>query len=805
MVRLFLRAILLLILLFIFGVVVVGYVVFVRLFGDMPKISSISDYKPPSVSSVYANNGALIGEFFVERRYPIKIEQVPQQVKQAVLAAEDVAFYSHPGINPLSILRAALKNLESGQVAQGGSTITQQVVKNLLLSPEKTVERKLKEAILSYQLEKSLSKDDIFEIYLNQIYFGNGAYGIKAAAKEYFHKELDALTLAEAALLAGLPKAPSLYSPLVDKEAATRRRRYVLQRMVEAGFISSDESAAALREEMIVYHSEVEKRFMAAPYFLREFREQFKKSFPQFDLERDGLKVHTTLDLEADRLVVESLRRGLRSVDKRIGWRGPIASGVGAERFISEFVSANRDLKSQKYPEPVCALVTEWDQTHKKANVQLDGDTFGTVDLSDAEWANKRVDADGNKRVVPVTSALRVGDVIEVSGDVSHLSLDQKPEIEGAALLLNPNDGSILALQGGYSYVEGGFNRVTQAKRQPGSAFKSFVYLAAIKDFGYTPATIVQDVPRSFRVGTDIWEPKNYDGKYLGPITLQKGLEQSRNLIVADLISHFGVDPIIKLARAMGVQSELGRNLSLALGTSEVTLFELVRAYGVFAGGGVLQPTKVVTTIESGDGAILYSSSMGAPGGVGPKRVVDENSAFVLTHMLTGVVQRGTATKLKELGRPVAGKTGTTNDQMDAWFIGFTPRYVCGVWVGFDKRRNIGSKETGGKIAAPIWLDIMKGYLAEKEEVERRQRAQLAEREAEDYGITLVSQSDEVAQVSTFPVPQGVTPYLVNRYSGSETSREDPDGITMYFLKGSRPNAPQSREEQDVEGYLYGE
>lgn len=805
MVRLFLRALLLLILLLTFGVVVIGYIVFVRLLGDMPQIASISDYKPPSVSSVYASSGELIGEFFVERRYPIKIEQVPQHVRQAVLAAEDVAFYSHPGINPLSIVRAALKNLESGQAAQGGSTITQQVVKNLLLSPEKTVERKLKEAILSYQLEKSLSKDNIFEIYLNQIYFGNGAYGIKAAAQEYFHKDLDALTLSEAALLAGLPKAPSLYSPLVNREAATRRRKYVLQRMEEAGYISRDEEASALKEEIVAYHSEVEKRFMAAPYFLREFREQFKKSFPQFNLERDGLKVHTTLDLEADRLMVQSLKRGLRSVDKRIGWRGPIASGVGVEKFRNEYVTSSSDIQVQKFDEPVPALVTGLEWSKRQAKVQIGFGTGATVDLNDAEWANRQVDPQGNKRAVSLMSALRVGDVIEVSGDISHLSLDQTPEIEGAAVLINPHDGSVLALQGGYSYVEGGFNRVTQAKRQPGSAFKPFVYLTAIKDFGYTPASIVQDVPRSFRVGTDIWEPKNYDGKYLGPITLQKGLEQSRNLIVADLISHFGVDPIIKLARSMGVESELGRNLSLALGTSEVTLFELTRAYGVFAAEGVLQPTKLVTKIESGDGAILYSSAMGLIGGVGPKRVIDENSAFVMTHMLTGVVQRGTATKLKELGRPVAGKTGTTNDQMDAWFIGFTPRYVCGVWVGFDKRRNIGAKETGGKIAAPIWLDIMKAYIEEKEEVEKKQRIQLAEREAEDYAITLISQSNDVGRISAFPVPQGVTPYLVNRYSGYETSREDPDGITMYFLKGSRPNEPQSSEEQGVEEYLYGE
>jgi penicillin-binding protein 1A len=805
MVRIFIRAILLLILLSTFGVMVVGYIVFVRLFGDMPQIASISDYKPPSVSSVYASGGELIGEFFVERRYPIKIEEVPQLVRQAVLAAEDVDFYSHPGINPFSILRAALKNLESGQAAQGGSTITQQVVKNLLLSPEKTVERKLKEAILSYQLEKSLSKDNIFEIYLNQIYFGNGAYGIKAAAKEYFHKDLSALTLAEAALLAGLPKAPSLYSPIVNKEAAIRRRKYVLERMEEEGLISRDEEEVALKEEIVAYHSEVEKRFMAAPYFLREFREQFKKFFPQYDLERDGLKVHTTLDLEADRLVVGALRRGLRSVDKRIGWRGPIASGVNVQKFQSDFVSSKRDLQAQRFDELVPALVTGLEWSKRQASVQIGVDTAAIVDLHDAEWANRQVDAQGNKRAVSLMSALRVGDVIEVSGDISHLSLDQTPEIEGAAVLLNPHDGSVLALQGGYSYVEGGFNRVTQARRQPGSAFKPFVYLTAIKDFGYTPATIVQDTPRSFRVGTDIWEPKNYDGKYLGPITLQKGLEQSRNLIVADLISHFGVDPIIKLAHSMGIESELGRNLSLALGTSEVTLFELARAYGVFAAGGVLQPAKLVTRIESTNGDILYSSAMGSIAGFAPKRVFDENSAFVMTHMLTGVVQRGTATKLKELGRPVAGKTGTTNDQMDAWFIGFTPRYVCGVWVGFDKRRNIGAKETGGKIAAPIWLDIIKAYTEEKEEVEKKQRIQLAEREAEDYGIALISQSNEGGQVSTFAVPQGVTPYLVNRYSGYETSREDPDGITMYFLKGSRPNASQSTEEQGVEEYLYGE
>jgi penicillin-binding protein 1A len=799
MVRFFLRAFLLLMLLLILSVVLIIYVIYARFLSDLPQITSISDYRPPAVSSVLAEDGTLIAEYFVERRYPVPLAKIPEKIKHAIIAAEDTSFYSHPGINPLSIVRAAFKNLESGQASQGGSTITQQVVKNLLLSPEKTIERKVKEAILSYQLEKSLSKDGILEIYLNQIYFGNGAHGIKAAAQEYFHKSLEELTLAESALLAGMPKAPSLYSPLSNWEGAKNRQKYVLQRMREAGFVSAEEADAAVLEDYKVFKSDSERRFLAAPFFLRELKNHFVRQFPGIDLERDGIQVTTTLDLAADKLAAQSLRSGLRNVDKRRGWRGPLVSNVEESKFLEHYATVSSGSGEDiTFDEPQSALLQSLDLVKGVAKVLIAPKVEGVLDLKSSRWADTRINQEDQRYVKSVFQTLQKGDVIEVSGHLGKLRLDQSPKIEGAIVLLDPHSGRVLSLIGGYDYARGEFNRVTQAQRQPGSAFKPFVYLTAIKDYEYTPASIVRDAPKTFRVGDKYWTPKNYDGKFMGNITLQKALEQSRNLVVISLASHFGIEPVMKIAKSMGIQSPLGANLSLALGSSEVNLNELVRAYGVLPAGGILHPTRMISEIKDRNGNVIYDYRKETTSKA--ERIIKESVAFVMSHMMRGVIERGTATKLKELKKPVAGKTGTTNDQMDAWFVGFTPQYVCGVWVGFDQKKNIGAKETGGKIAVPIWLNFMSKYLDKKENYDYDARVTEAQQEAKDMGIEYVE--PKKAKTSEFVVPDGVVPYRINKYNGAEASRGDPNGILLYFLKGTKPPKYQPPVEQEVESYL---
>ncbi len=768
---------------------------------DLPRLARIEDYQPPAVSRVLARDGTLIAEFFAEKRYPVKLSEVPDRVRKAFLAAEDASFYSHHGIDPVSIARAVYKNLQSGNAKQGASTITQQVVKNLLLTPEKSLVRKAKEAILSYRLERRFSKDEIFEIYLNQIFFGNGAYGIKAASRIYFHKELPELTVAEAAMLAGLPKAPSSYSPLRNMEKAKVRQGTVLGQMREAGFITEAEMQKAEQEKIAVYPASQQNIF-ASPYYVGEIRRVFAEKWRDLDLDTDGLEIVTAVDPRADQLALQALRLGLREVDKRRGWRGPLAT-MSQKEYLAKYG------KVELVPDsPLPAYVRS---VTKGVALVLVGEREYSINLQESGWAKKFLDSNDEARFGEPGSVLKPGDIIEVafredskqaSGADGRrplkLLLDQTPQIEGAIVLIDPLSGEVRSMTGGYDYNHSQFNRVTQSLRQPGSSFKPIVYLAAIDKFSYTPSTIVHDTPRSFRVGDTVWTPANFDEKFLGPITLRTALEKSRNLVSADIVSRIGVDAAIEYARLLGITSPMGRNLSLSLGSSEVSPLEITRAYGVFPAKGILFDSVFVTKITDRFGKVLYDYTAEKPEQA--KRVINENSAFVMANMMKGVVERGTGYKVKELGRPVAGKTGTSNDQMDAWFVGYTPQWVCGVWVGFDQKKAIGSKETGGVVSAPIWLSFMRDFLNAEEARAASELEREARLEAEQLGIEY--RPPKVERQLDFAVPEGVEPFWVSKHSGARASAGAAGAIVEYFVKGTEPD---QNAHISSEGSEYGE
>jgi penicillin-binding protein 1A len=760
-----------------------GYYYLVR---DLPKLSRIEDYKPPAVTRVLASDGSLMAEFYSERRYPVKFAEVPEVVRKAFLAAEDASFYSHHGIDPVSILRAVIKNMQSGAVKQGASTITQQVVKNLLLSSEQSFVRKGKEAILSYRLERRFSKDEIFEIYLNQIFFGNTAYGIKAAGRIYFHKELPEITLGEAAMLAGLPKAPSEYSPVKNLKKARQRQAQILTQMVEAGFITDQQRRDAINEELKVYPASQQNVF-ASPYYVGEIRRVFAETWKNLDLDSDGLEITTAVDPQADQAAQAALRQGLREVDKRRGWRGPKGRMTEAEyeqRYGSVTLIENN---------PTPALVKASSGGIAKVRV---GNQDYNVDLNEAGWAKKFLEKDESNRFASPADIVRGGDIIEValrrpmsSGKHQEsaplkVMLDQTPDIEGAVVLIDPRNGEVRAMAGGYDYTQSQFNRVTQSLRQPGSTFKPVLYLAAIDKFNYTPSTIMMDQARTFRVGDTFWTPANFDEKFLGPITLRTALEKSRNLVSADIVSRIGVDAAISYARLLGIKSPLGRNLSLSLGSSEVTPLELTRAYSVFAAKGVLFDSVFVEKIKDRYGQAIYESS--AEGASKARQVISENSAFIMANMMKGVVDHGTGYRIKELGRPVAGKTGTSNDQMDTWFIGYTPSWVCGVWVGFDQKKQIGPKETGGVVAAPIWLYFMRDFLQQSNAATISGLEREAKSEADKLGIEYVAPT--ITEQLDFSVPEGVEPFWISKSTGARLAQGSAGAFLEYYAKGTAPD-----------------
>ncbi len=803
---------------------VVGLFFYFRLTRDLPKLEKISDYQPKAVTSIYADDGTLIAEHYDERRYPIDFKDIPLRVRHAFLAAEDASFYTHPGIDLISIARAAWVNFRKKSLAQGASTITQQMVRSLVLSKERSWERKVKEAILAYRIEKALTKDEIFSIYLNEIYLGSHAYGVNSAAKVHFHKELADLTLGEAAFLAGLPTKPSYWVKLEHREEAFRQQQRVLERMLENGMISTAEMEAALAEKLVIYPPDNQKIFRA-PYYvthvmslLDELEQQQKK---RIFTNPGGYKVYTTADLRANDLAERAVQRGVREIDKRRGYRGPLLRLTRAKvdellattnkAFVAKLVSDDKKNALVRAYWAACHVATDLNACPRERSALHEGEIYralitgkrgpvldvtvgentGTVNLKTATWANKLLGKEDRGVGIEISRYLEPGMVVEVSltaetpaGELV-FDLDQTPELEGAFILQNALTGAVKAIVGGYDYQRSEFNRATQGLRQPGSAFKPFIYLASIDSLKYTPSTIVPDTPVSLVAGNgELWTPGNFDHKFLGPITLRTALQRSRNVVSVHLIQRLGIDRAIESARKLGITTPIGRDLSISLGTAEVKLIELVRAYSVFAAAGYLSESLVITSIEDRNGNVVYKK--------GPiqKPVIDEDTAFLMANMMKGVIENGTAQVLKKLNRPVAGKTGTTNEHMDAWFIGYTPEWAAGVWVGFDVKRMIGRLETGGKAAAPIFLHFMEEFLKD-------------------------------TPVLDFDIPDGVVPVFVNRNSGRPTDPEDPAGFFEYFKIGTEPSPytgaydeggefgepglPPARESRGARDYLEGE
>ena len=671
-----------------------------ELTGDLPPVAELLDYHPPTATRVYAADGSQIGEFYVERRYLVPIDRVPTHVKLAFLAAEDADFYQHRGVNLMSIARALLANLESGQIVQGASTITQQVVKQLLLSPERTFERKAKEFILALELESKLSKDEILYLYLNHIYFGAGTYGLSAATRTLFGKDVGDLSLAQAALLAGLPQAPSRHDPVRRPEAAVKRQQYVLERMAAVGFITAQECEAA-RAEPLTFENTSPPTDGLAPWYVEHVRrlleEQYGSAF--VDL---GLHVLTAVDLRLQAEAEATLRDGLRTIERRLGVRHAVRH-LPATR-IDAFLERQRQSRPPSGPQQ--AVVT------RVGAEQLEIRTPWEIGVVPKD----RLGA-GRERRAP--SDFRVGDVVSVDptvrGDdgVMRYALDQEPQVEGALVAIETETGQVKALVGGVDFQRSQFNRAVLARRQPGSAFKPFIYAAAI-DHGYTAATIVEDAPISLPDGRHgQWSPKNSSGRYMGAVPLRTALANSLNTVSVRLAVDIGIDPLRDYLRIFRFSTAFPRNYSLALGSSEVTPFELTRAYGVFATlGRRFEPVFITGVTDANGDPVDFPGSQ-------PRFEVAMNpaTAYIVTQMMESVVETGTGKEARALGRPSAGKTGTTNDSKDAWFVGFTPELLTGVWVGFDADQALGSY-TGGRAATPIWTEFMKRALEGRPEHE---------------------------------------------------------------------------------------
>ena len=794
-------------LLALFGLAVFGglgaaagiYFAFVR---DLPELRTLEDYRPPLASRVHDRHGALIAEFFRERRQLTPLAEVPDHVVRAFVSGEDNTFFEHSGVDFVSILRAAWKNLlAGGETRQGGSTITQQMVKGLLLTPERTYRRKVREMILARDVERRFSKQEILYLYLNQIYFGHGAYGIGEAARTYFDKPVAELTISEGALLAGLPKAPSRYSPMVNPEKGEQRRLYVLERMHADGFLDDATYVAAREDAPVLKEPADRESFAAASYFTEDVRRYLFEQLGGDAVLEGGLRVETTLDLALQTEAVASVQAGLRALSKRQGYRGPLRR-VAVEALAEEIakLAVENGLAEPETEEaaaaeeaptpeetaateaaasaeealeapaptlegdgPFLGVVTAVDAEAKTARIAFGAGVEAFTRIADARWARPPNPSKAPRRMRDISKVFQVGDVApflvrelsEKDGDEPgslRVALYQEPVVQGALLSLEVASGDVIALVGGYDFAKSQFDRVTQARRQPGSSFKPFIYGAAIGK-GYTPASIIFDRPVVYtdEASGFVWRPRNYGRSFYGPITLREALARSVNNATVHLFRDVGVDYVIDYSRRLGIESPLNRDLSLALGSSDLSLLEVTRAYGVFPSGGRRIHPRFITRVTDRDGNVLIEdvllgdhgdagegeetagdaalapvATAGDSDGNGDRassgfdaelpedQVISPEEAFLVSDLLRAVVKDadGTGWRLRALRRPVAGKTGTTNDQADAWFLGFSPEVVTGVWVGHDESHFLGWGETGSRAAAPIWMQYMKAALA---------------------------------------------------------------------------------------------
>jgi penicillin-binding protein 1A len=682
------------------------------------RLDKVLDYRPSRATRVYSVDGELVGEFFLQKRVLVQLERVPAIVQQAFISAEDRRFWKHVGFDPIGISRAAYENYVGGGPRQGASTITQQVSRMLMLSNEKTIARKAKEVILSIRVERELSKEQILYIYLNHVYLGHGAYGVQAAAEAYFGKDVEHLTVAEAAMLAGLPKAPTKFSPYNDYERARERQAYVLKQMREDGWISVQQEEAAREEPMALISREQPLNHVAAPYFVEHIRRWASVRYGDREVFDGGLRIYTTLDMKKQRAAEAAVRDGLHAVDKKLGFRGPIGHLDGAERdafaegpprpYVADATQAALYAGGAMLPDVTYAgLVTEIAAgTGKRGGIHLDvGPT--TLRLID-EDARRALRWRGEREPGKPAPKLTVGDLVPVrvvrdekKGDVAVLS--QAPDVQAALVALDQKTGDVMALVGGYDFTQSQFNRATQARRQAGSSIKPFIYATAL-EHGYHLLSVLPDAPIAIRTASGIWAPQNYKHEFLGPLTLKTALAKSINTISVRLVASFGVDPLIKTMRNLGVTSAIPRHISISLGTPDVSLLEMTAGYAAFPAGGRKVTARFVTLVTSDDGRVLEDRRKVEPG----PQVLPPSVAYLMVDLMKAVVQRGTGKKAQELGRPAAGKTGTSTGFRDAWFIAYTTDLTVGVWIGRDNFKPIGFDATGGSTALPIWLQFMR-------------------------------------------------------------------------------------------------
>ncbi len=764
---------------------------FMFLLATLPKVDRLADYKPPIVTQVFGEDGSLVGEFYLERRIVVPVDKIPRKLVNAFVAAEDSNFYRHKGIDYLGIFRAVLKNVITFSKKEGASTITQQVAKSMLLSPEKTFSRKLKEAILAKRMEEKLTKDEILYIYLNQIYLGAGSYGVQVAAETYFGKDVENLNLAEMAMLAGLPKAPNTYSPIKHLDRARERQAYVLDRMVKEGFITPAEAVHA-RNTPIVIQSKKKVNSDQSAYFLENIRVQLEDKYGEDLLYKGGMKIYTTMNAEMQKAAHDSIVNGLKAVDKRQGFRGPIdyLSQEQVDAFCKK-VEDGIDTAALKTGETYQGVVTAVNPAKGEIMVRV-GDRTGVLGRKNMAWAGKvkLLDSYGRDSGAKGKS-IPLGAVIEVSvvnPDVNKtgavFALDQEPLAQAALVAVDPRSGAVRAMVGGYDFRKSQFNRALQAKRNPGSAFKPIIYAAAL-DKGMTPATIIDDSQVEYESGREkAWKPKNYDNIYRGPVTMREALTNSINVVSVKILENIGVDYAIDYAKKLGITSPLSPNLTLALGSSSVTPIELTSAYAVFASGGYRVTPYFIAKVVDGEGKVLeeytpqvvpvFSSmssaranddegsvkiidtgSSAAPANA-PVQVVSPETSYIMTNLMQSVVTSGTGQRAKAVGRPVAGKTGTTNDMKDAWFVGYVPQLVAGVWVGYDQEKSLGAGGSGGQAAAPIWTEFMQRAVA-----------------------GMPSQ--------TFRVPANVAFALINPRTGHLAKAGSPGAAPECFIAGTEP------------------
>jgi len=747
------------------GLAVGGFVWYLS--KDLPALEQLGTYQPSLVTQVYSIDQRLIGQFFIERRILTPVADIPERLRRAVIAVEDVRFFEHPGLDYIGMLRAAWMNVRRGGKVEGASTITQQLARSLFLSSERTFDRKVRELILAYKMELVLTKEQILELYLNQIYFGQGAYGVASAAQTYFGKDLSSLTIAESAFLAGLPKSPNHYSPFKAYDRAKKRQEHVLTRMEEARFLTTAEREQAAAE---ILNFRRPGGVQAAPYFVEYIRQLLVAKYGEAMVYKGGLKVVTTLNMEMQKAAEAAFAAGLRELDKRQGWRGPLRT-VDVTVPTPPTVAATTDqvLKIGDYRE---GFVTKVAKDHYLVQI---GTTVAKLAFDDMAWAARRLTGSDTAKDVVVNlnlkQVLKPGDVIEVmvkrlDRDIGHVQLEQTPLVEGGLIALEPGKGAIRAMVGGYDFGRSEYNRAVQAHRQPGSAFKPIIYATAMSQ-GMSPASVILDAPVVYEQEQDekTWKPENYGRKIHGMVSLRDALAHSHNLATIRLLDKVGVKNVIEFAKTVGITSPLAADLSLGLGSSSVGLMELTSAYGVLLNQGSRAEPYAILLVKDNAGKVLEQTE--------PQVVerISKETAYLITNMMEDVIQKGTGQAAKVIDRPIAGKTGTTDEFINAWFIGGAPNLVTGIYVGFDDRRSLGETESGAHAALPIWINFMKEAL-------------------------------KPLPVMAFTIPEGVTFVKVDPATGLLEGEQEGQASTVeLFTKGSEPTQTTQRRLDPIDFY----